>query len=66
MQGPVGEPGPPGTIVHSQLSNLEYRNSGHTGFASQADLNTLAYAVEQLQQRLTQLEEAFHREFFID
>jgi len=30
--GATGPSGPGGTTVHSDLSNLEYENAGHTGF----------------------------------
>lgn len=34
-QGPPGPTGPPGpgTTIHSELSNLGYNYSGHTGFS---------------------------------
>lgn len=31
-----------GTIVHTELSNLDYASSGHTGFASSDDLTTVS------------------------
>jgi hypothetical protein len=32
IQGPPGPPGP-GTTIHSELTNLGYNYSGHTGFS---------------------------------
>ncbi|MCL2531593.1 MAG: collagen-like protein [Oscillospiraceae bacterium] len=44
-QGPPGETGPkgePGTTDHAALDNLDFANSGHTGFASSEELAALA------------------------
>lgn len=51
LQGPPGPPGPMGPANHKLLSNLDYSNSGHTGFASKLD-------VEYLQNKLRELEMA--------
>ena len=51
-QGLTGPPGPPGTSDHRALSNLDYANSGHTGFASEEALAKLERRVVELEHRL--------------
>ena len=50
--GKQGPPGPPGTSDHRALSNLDYANSGHTGFASEEALAKLERRVVELEHRL--------------
>ena len=50
--GKQGPPGPPGTSDHRALSNLDYANSGHIGFASEEALAKLEKRVVELEHRL--------------
>ena len=41
-----------GTRAHDKLSNLDYASSGHTGFASEEQINGLQEIVNELQENL--------------
>lgn len=55
--GPQGVAGPPGPSVHSALSSLDYASSGHTGFASEEDINTLYEVLRVITGKLNDLED---------
>ena len=52
--GKQGPAGPPGYTLtkHSQLTELDYEHSGHTGFASQETVDTLEQRIAELERRL--------------
>ena len=54
-QGVQGPPGPPGPANHKLLSNLDYSNSGHTGFASTLDIEILQNKLKELEMAIDEL-----------
>lgn len=42
----VGKDGEPGTTIHSELSDLDFEDSGHTGFASKALVDELIWQLD--------------------
>lgn len=57
-QGPQGPPGPPGDNNHKLLSNLDYASSGHTGFASEQDIEALYKKLDILEEKIAMLSKA--------
>ena len=48
-----------GTRAHDKLSNLDYASSGHTGFASEEQINGLQEIVNELQENLAATDNKF-------
>lgn len=57
-QGPQGPPGPAGTSNHMLLSNLDYKNSGHIGFASSDDILKLYQKINELEAEIQMIKES--------
>ena len=54
--GPQGPQGPPGPSIHSLLKGMDYESSGHTGFASSADIDEIRQLLNEMTLRIAELE----------
>lgn len=64
--GKQGPQGPPGPSLHNLLGNLDYDKSGHTGFASSVELQTVEQSVAALNESLENFRnqmETLHNDF---
>lgn len=51
-----------GVSYHNKLKNLDYKNSGHTGFASQEELNEIKNKLFILEEEIRQLKQKLSQE----